>query len=85
VADKQDGSATDKEDGSVVATGGLILNTVKAIQDGIKRMVGATASDDAIWRIKWELRPRKPTQSASGAPDVVRVTATSTNPNDRRL
>jgi hypothetical protein len=54
VTDKQDGSATDKPDGSVVATGGLILSTVKAIQDGINRVVGTGTSDDAIWRIRWE-------------------------------
>lgn len=54
MTDKQDGSATDKEEGSVVATGGFILNAGKAIQDGIKQILGINSDDDRIWRIKWE-------------------------------
>lgn len=51
--DKQDGSATDKSEGSAVATGGFILDAVKAIQQAGRWIVGASAGDDAIWRIEW--------------------------------
>jgi hypothetical protein len=56
VTDNQNGSATDKQDGSATAIGGLIFSAAKAAQDGINRVKGAKITDDATWRIRWEPR-----------------------------